>query len=264
MQQADDFLAEVKVLANVLEPLSDSDFDTPTLFKSWTINDVVGHLHMFDVASLLTLEGREKFTDFFGRIATQLQQGKTLLEAQYPWLGDLRGRALFLAWRDTADKVAQAYANTDPKLRVAWAGPDMSALSAITARQMETWAHGQEVFDALGQERPESDRIRNICHLGVNTFGWTFINRKLPVPDPAPYVRLTAPSGAIWQWNNPQETNKVEGSAVEFAQVVAQVRSFADSALLATYGPARDWMEIAQCFAGPPENPPTKGARHRV
>ena len=53
----------------------------------------------------------------------------------------------------------------------------MSARSSITARQMETCAHAQEVFDCLGQYRADTDRIRNIAHLEVNTFGWTFVNR---------------------------------------------------------------------------------------
>ena len=43
----------------------------------------------------------------------------------------------------------------------------MSARSAISARQMETWAHGQEVFDVLGADREEHDRIRNIVVLGL-------------------------------------------------------------------------------------------------
>lgn len=41
----------------------------------------------------------------------------------------------------------------------------MSARSCITARQMETWAHGQEIFDALGVVRRDGDRIRNVAHL---------------------------------------------------------------------------------------------------
>jgi len=76
-----------------------------------------------------------------------------------------------------------------------------------------------------------------------------------------PYVRLTAPSGAIWEWNAPSEDNRVEGKAVEFCQVVTQVRNVADTGLVVAGGAARRWMAIAQCFAGPPENPPRPGER---
>lgn len=262
MQQSDDYLAEVETLASILEPLDEAGFAAPTLFKGWTIGDVLGHLHMFDAAALMTLRSREEFTTFFGKIAAQLAQGKTLVETQYPWLDGLQGRALYHAWRETAQEVARAYAASDPRHRVAWGGPNMSTLSCITARQMETWAHGQEVFDALGQERVEGDRIRNICHLGVSTYGWTFVNRGQVAPEPSPHVRLTGPSGAVWEWNAPQDDNRVSGDAVAFARVVTQVRNIGDTDLAVTGEAARRWMAMAQCFAGPPEDPPVVGARH--
>ncbi|MEJ6500092.1 MAG: TIGR03084 family metal-binding protein [Rhodobacterales bacterium] len=261
MKQTEDFRQEINVLASVLESLSEADFEQVTLFKGWTINDVIGHLYMFDVAALKSLESDTAFDQFFAPIAALMGEGKTLLETQYPWLDGLKGRALYEAWRKNANTVADSFSTTDPKKRLKWAGPDMSALSSVTARQMETWAHGQEIFDVLGKERQEGDRIRNIAHLGVNTFGWAFINRKLPVPNPAPYVRLVGPSGAVWEWNEPQADNAVSGQAVEFASVVTQVRGFQDTSLVATGPTASRWMEIAQCFAGPAETPPSKGQR---
>lgn len=262
MQQATDFHLESEALATILEPLSDAEFDMLTQFKGWSIDDVLGHLHMFNVAALDTLHSDTAFATFFTPIATAMAAGKTLVQTQYPWLDGLRGRALFEKWRETAGQVAQAYGDADPKRRLKWAGPDMSALSCITARQMETWAHGQEVFDALGQVRIEQDRIRNIAHLGVSTFGWTFINRGLPVPEPAPFVRLTGPSGVIWNWNEAQDENAVHGDAVEFARVVTQVRNVADTNLKTSGQAAADWMATAQCFAGPVNDPPAKGTRH--
>ena len=137
----------------------------------------------------------------------------------------------------------------------------MSALTCITARQMETWAHGQEVFDVLNVTRPEADRIRNICHLGVSTFSWTFINRRLPVPDQLFFVRLTSPSGNIWEWNDTDSNNCVSGDATAFAQVVIQVRNIAETNLVVTGDGASKWMALAQCFAGPPITPLVKGFR---
>lgn len=263
MQAAEDFRTEVETLHAAIEPLSDADFRIVTRFKGWTIDDVIGHLHMFDVAAHRALDSREAFAEFFAPIAKAMQAGRKLLETQYPFLDGLSGRALRAAWRDTALSLAERFAQTDPKARLPWAGPDMSALSAVTARQMETWAHGQEVFDALGLERAETDRIRNICHLGVVTHGWTFRNRGLAVPEPAPFVELQAPSGAVWQWNEPQADNAVRGAAVEFAQVVTQVRNWKDTRLEAIGPGAEAWMKIAQCFAGPPEDPPAPGTRFR-
>jgi uncharacterized protein (TIGR03084 family) len=156
------------------------------------------------------------------------------------------------------------FAAADPKHRVKWAGPDMSVRSSITARQMETWAHGQAVFDRLGLDRQEADRIRNIAHLGVNTFAWTFRNRGEDVHEPAPFVVLAAPSGAQWTWGEPSDTERVEGSAVEFCRIVCQTRNVADTQVR-TAGPvAARWMSLAQCFAGPPHDPPAPGTRKKA
>ncbi len=264
MQQAEDYRAEVQALADLVDPLADADFDIRTQFRDWTINDVIGHLYMFDVAALKTLQGEREFAAFFAPIQAQLAKGASLRDAQIPWLDGLAGRALSERWRENAQAVADAYSQADPRQRVKWAGPDMSALSSITARQMETWAHGHEVFDILGKQRVETDRIRNIAHLGVATFGWSFANRGLDIPEPAPHVVLTSPSGATWEWNDPQPDNRVQGSAVDFARVVTQVRNVADTALETFGNTAAQWMKIAQCFAGPPADPPEPGQRHLV
>ena len=264
MQQAFDYLEEAAALAGILENQPESVFETVTLFKSWTINDVLGHLHMFDVAALKTLDSARSFETFFAPIRNGLAEGMTLLETQYPYLGSLRGVRLFEKWRDTTETLGQAYACADPKQRVKWAGPEMSALSSISARQMETWAHGQEIFDALGIIRKESDIIKNICHLGVVTFGWTYLNRQMQVPQNTPYVRLRSPAGKYWEWCSPSSTNSVVGKAVEFAQVVTQVRNIDDTSLKMTGDVAHSWMSIAQCFAGKPETPPHKGTRFRA
>ena len=81
------------------------------------------------------------------------------------------------------------------KQRVQWFGPDMSVRSSITARLMETWAHSQAIYDLLGQTRIDTDRIKNVVVMGVNTFGWTFTNRNLAVPTDIPHLRLSAPVG---------------------------------------------------------------------
>merc|ERR1712110_667526 len=132
----------------------------------------------------------------------------------------------------------------------------MTVRSKITARLMESWAHAQEVYDQLGQVRKNGDRIENIVILGVNTYGWTFKNRRLEPPGPMPHVRLTAPSGKIWTHGEFSETERIEGLAEEFCQVVTQTRNIGDTSLKVTGTCATDWMSKAQCFAGGPEPPP--------
>ena len=266
LPQANDFREESRSLAAILENASDDDFKTETLFKNWTIEDIIAHLYIWNLAAAYTLESREKFQTFLGQFMSRMSLGH--LKMQKAWLDEecngLSGLALFNAWKESFEDVADRYSQTDPEQRVAWAGPDMTAQSKIIARQMETWAHGQAIFDVLGLERTDKDRLRSVAELGVRTYGWTFRNRNEEPPQPKPFVRLTGPSGAIWEWNDAQDDNKVEGAATEFCQVVTQTRNIADTALNVTGDPATRWMSQAQCFAGAPETPPAKGARHKA
>ena len=264
MDQALDFLEDSRQLFNLLLDKSDENFKIETQFKNWTIDDVIGHLHIFNFAANLSLKSSKEFEIFFSQIDEALKIKSSLLDIQNLWLNGLVGQDLLNAWWKETRSVSKNFKIIDPKLRLKWAGPDMSARSSITARQMETWAHGQEIFDALGEQRQEGDRIKNICHLGIVTYDWTFKNRQMSIPEPAPYVRLIAPSGQVWEWNDSTSNIFVQGSAVEFAQVVTQVRSIEDTSLEAVGSPAKSWMSLAQCFAGKPETPPKKGSRYRI
>jgi len=153
------------------------------------------------------------------------------------------------------------FAQSEPDERVEWAGPTMSVRSSITARLMEIWSHAQAIYDVFGVVRKNEDRIKNIVVLGVNTYGWTFKNRGVTPPEPTPYIVLCAPSGDKWTFNSPSDSNIISGSATEFCQVVTQVRNIRDTQLNVRDNNAQAWMEIAQCFAGPPEAPPTPGSR---
>jgi uncharacterized protein (TIGR03084 family) len=263
MQQAIDFRDESEALYQLLEPLTDADFDRKTLFEDWTINHVVGHLHMWNWAADLSLKDDDAILRFLATVIQGAASGG-LRKFEDKWLDGRYGQALLREWREFYLEMSERFAHTDPKKRVKWAGPNMSVRSSITARLMETWAHGQEIYDQLGVERQDAERIRNIAHLGVNTFGWTFKNRGMDLPGDVPHVKLNAPSGNTWEWNPENTMNRIEGSATEFCQVVTQTRNIADTGLAVTGDVATRWMAIAQCFAGPPEEPPAPGSRHIV
>ncbi len=110
-------------------------------------------------------------------------------------------------------------------------------------------------------EREDTDRIRHIAILGVNTYGWTFENAGREIPEPRPYVALTAPSGEIWDFGTKSDDERVSGSATEFCQVVTQVRNVRDTSLRVVGPNATAWMDNAQCFAGPAHPPPAPGTR---
>lgn len=260
LKEADDFLAESETLHDLLAPLAEADFEKSTQFKGWTVNDVLAHLHFWNRAADQSLNDPEGFAALMGEVAGGMQTGglRVLENARIVE----RGPRLLAAWHGFYRDMAARWRDLDPKIRVKWAGPEMSVRSSITARQMETWAHGQELFDLLGVERREDDRIRNIVVLGVNTYQWAFKVRGMALPGPMPRLRLTAPSGETWEFGEAETPDMVEGSAVDFCRVVTQTRNVMDTGFV-MHGPVAElWMRNAQCFAGPPETPPAKGARH--
>ena len=263
MQQGTDFRDECDALYALLKPLNDSDFERECQFKSWTINDIVAHLHWADVAADLALRDEPAFLKFAAARIEAAKTGQSNIDNQREFVAGITGQPLLETWRSHSVELAERFIADDPKRRLKWFGPDMSVRSSATARLMETWSHGQAVYDLLGLERADGDRIKNVAVIGVNTFGWTFINRSLDVPEDVPYVRLTAPSGAVWEWNEPSDSNRVEGSAASFCQVVTQTRNIADTDLKAVGETASRWMRFAQCFAGPPNDLPEPGTRFR-
>jgi len=261
LPQADDFRAEADELHELLGALTEADWDRATLFKQWTVNDIVRHLHDGDRMAAASVAGPDRFARFRAERQALLDRGLTRLEAARHSLGDLTGPRLLERWHAQVASLCDQLAAMPSDARLKWAGPDMGVRMFTTARQMETWAHGQAIYDLLDRTRAPTNRLRNIVEIGVRTYGWTFANRRRDVPGPVPHVRLTGPSGAIWRWNDPTPENAVEGDALAFCQVVAQTRNIADTALRVTGEPARIWMSLAQCFAGPPEDPPAPGLR---
>lgn len=259
IEEAHFFLAESEALAGTIAA-SDLPYTEGTLFKSWTVNQILRHLHMWNEAALLSLQDPDGFTAMLQEALPVMAAGgmRAYEDKRY---GDFEGDALRRIWIDGARKTASAFEVADPERRLPWAGPPMNARSSISARLMETWAHGQAVYDRLGIVRQDEDRIYPIAELGVRTFGWTYTVRGERRPPVKPYVRLTAPSGEEWTFNEPSETDLVEGPATAFCQVVTQTRNIADVPLRVVGDAAQDWMSKAQCFAGAAETPPPPGLR---
>ncbi|WP_322867766.1 TIGR03084 family metal-binding protein [Aquicoccus sp. G2-2] len=260
-EQVDDFLNESEVLFDAVRGLEDEDFARATQFKGWTVEDVLRHLHFWNRALHFSGQGEAAFKGIKTRVMAAFEAGTSLREVERKAVPET-GAVLRASWIGFARALARDWQEADPKARLPWIGPEMSARSALTARQMETWAHGFEIFDLFGQAREETDRIRNIVVLGVNTFGWAHQVHGLPVPEALPKLILNAPSGAVWEFGD--AAGRIEGSAVDFAAVVTQTRALGDTGLKLSGAVAETWMAHAQCFAGPPEIPPAPGTRARV
>jgi len=257
-QISEDLRAEHEALDAILEKLDEKQWMIMTPSPGWNIKDQIRHLAYFDDRAALAATDSEKFGKHIEEVMSDLGAFVQMLND----VGrDMSIEELRTWWRRERKKMLEAYAGISPKDRLPWYGPPMSALSHATARLMETWAHGQDVFDALRLKRTNTDRLRHVAHLGVTTFGWSYRNRGLEVPQTPVRVELTAPSGTVWTWGPEDASDKISGPAEDFCLVVAQRRHVDDTQLKTVGETARDWMLKAQCFAGPPTDGPPPGER---
>jgi len=164
----------------------------------------------------------------------------------------LAPEALLARWGTAREALGLALREYPEGQKIAWFGPPMSAASMATARFMETWAHGLDVYEALGIEYEPTDRIRQVCHLGVRTRNFAYAVHELDRPDDDVRVELTSPSGDTWAWGPEDAAQRVTGSAYDFARLVTQRIHRDDTDLVATGDEAEEWLGIAQAFAGPP------------
>ena len=133
-----------------------------------------------------------------------------------------------------------------------WYGPEMSVVSKLTARFMETWAHSYDVHEALGITPDPSDRAKHVAFLGLQAIPNTFSTHRRQVPSEPVRLELITASGAILHFGRPEAVNTVSGCLHELALVVTQRRNVADTGLVALGPVATEWLGIAQAFAGPP------------
>jgi uncharacterized protein (TIGR03084 family) len=240
----DDLEAEHVALDEVLVEVDDWDRSTPA--EGWTVRDTISHLWFFDQRADLALRDPDAFA---ADAAVLLERG---IDASTEPGRSMSSTALHEAWRrDRSELVAHAR-GVDPSVRVPWYGPAMGARSFITARLMETWAHGQDVADAAGVSRPATSRLRHVAHIGVRARPFSYAVNARPLPDVDVYVALDAPDGSQWVWGEPSSPDRVIGPALDFCLVVTQRRHLDDTALVLEGDAAVEWMSIAQAFAGPP------------
>lgn len=264
LKQIADFDVEVRELADMLEAVNSADWDRVTQFKDWTINDVVLHLYASDYMAIVSAHSPEAFASLRSDMLRQREAGLSMIEESRLRFPKLKGRPLLQEWRNQAAELCRLLDAKEPQERLSWPGPGMAVRMFATARQMETWAHGQEIYDILDLDRKATDRIENIAFLGVKTYAWSFLNRGLAAPSVAPHVELSLPSGRIWTWNaTGDDSDVITGDAIAFCHVVTQTRNVEDTRLSVSGATARAWMRIAQCFAGPPADPPAPGTRSR-
>jgi uncharacterized protein (TIGR03084 family) len=244
-----DAVAEHDDLRAILVDISEEDWDRPTPAAGWTIRDQLSHLAYFDGAARLSMVDPDAFRALRAEAVADIEK---FVHATLAYGQGIPGSELLDRFTEERRTLVEAALAMPQGARVPWYGPDMAVPSSITARIMETWAHGQDVADALGVARPLTARLRHVCDIGIRARPFSYRNNGLEPPETPLRVELTAPDGSLWEWGPPDAADRVTGPALDFALVVTQRRLAADTALRVVGDDARTWMTFAQAFAGQP------------
>ncbi|WP_024801462.1 TIGR03084 family metal-binding protein [Nocardia sp. BMG51109] len=269
-----DFRAECTDLDSAVAPLDPTGWRRDTPAHGWTIAHQIGHLTWTDEIATLSATDPGAFAEVLREAMRPLPAAsdtahrasahpdaarqETTTPDPSAFVDEAAERAAAAPAPELLDRWRRGRAALDDALRAVpagtklpWFGPPMSVASMVSARLMETWAHGQDVADALGIRRPPTARLRNIAHIGVRTRNFAYLVHGRTPPDEEFRIELTAPDGGTWAWGPKHAAQRITGPALDFCLLVTQ-RRHRDDVALTTSGPdTADWLTIAQAFAGP-------------
>ncbi len=252
----DDLAAQSQALDDLVAYLEPEQWRLATPAVGWDVATQIAHLAWTDEAALAAATDKQRWDDL---VLQAMDDPLHFVDKQAAAGAQASSEELLARWRRGRAALAEALASYPAGEKVPWYGPAMSPTSMATARFMETWAHGRDIADALGQLAAPDDRVRHVVHLGVRTRDFSFDVHGLTAPAEEFRIELVAPSGETWTYGPEDAEQSVTGSAFDFALLVTQRRHPTDVDLIAKGEDARKWLTIAQAFAGPPGRGRTAG-----
>lgn len=250
-----DLGAENDRLRALLDPLdggADGGWATPTPAAGWSVATQVGHLAWTDETATLAARAHLDAGPWDRVVRAALADPDGFVDAAAHEVATQPADALLTRWYDAGSALVEALRAHPAGERMPWFGPPMAPASMATARFMETWAHSLDVHQALGVSPEHTDRIRHVAHLAVRTRGFSFATHGREVPAAPVRVELLSPGGETWSWGPEDAVETVTGPALDLCLLATQRVHRDDTALVAEGAGADAWLDIAQCFAGPP------------
>ncbi|MEV6649132.1 TIGR03084 family metal-binding protein [Streptomyces sp. NPDC051219] len=244
----DDLRSEGDELDFLVRGLSPGDWARDTPATGWTVAHQIAHLAWTDTASLLAVTDADGFA---GMVEKAVAAPDQFVDEGAAEGAALPPAELLSRWRAGREELQRALRAAPPGARFPWYGPPMSTASMATGRLMETWAHGQDVADALGVRRTPTGRLRHVARIGVRARDYTYFVRGEVPPAEEFRVELTGPGGELWTYGPQDAAQRVAGSALDFCLLVTQRAHRDDVAVEAKGLDADHWLDIAQAFAGP-------------
>ncbi|MFD9790228.1 TIGR03084 family metal-binding protein [Streptomyces sp. NPDC059070] len=245
----DDLRDEDEELDRLVAGLGEREWRRATAAEGWSVAHQVAHLAWTDRAALLAVTDPDAFG---AEVEKAAAAPETFVDEGADEGARLPAGELLRRWRDGRAALRRALLAAPPGARFPWYGPPMSTASMATGRLMETWAHGQDVWDALGRTREPTARLRHVARIGVRARDFAFAVHGLPAPAEEFRVELAAPDGrGTWAYGPEGAAQRVTGPALDFCLLVTQRVHRSDTAVRAEGPDADRWLGIAQAFAGP-------------
>ncbi|MFJ7194537.1 MULTISPECIES: TIGR03084 family metal-binding protein [unclassified Streptomyces] len=245
----DDLRDESDELDALVRGLSAEQWAAPTPAPGWSTAHQIAHLTWTDEVALLAATDADAFA---AEVARAMEAPESFVDRGAEEIATALDPAALLArWRGGRERLESALRDAPAGTRIPWYGPPMSVASMATARIMETWAHGQDIADALGAARTPTARLRHVARIGVRARDYAYLVRGIKAPEEEFRVELRSPDGESIAFGAPDAPQRVTGPLLDFCLLVTQ-RAHRDDLAVRAVGPDADhWLDIAQAFAGP-------------
>jgi uncharacterized protein (TIGR03084 family) len=210
-----DLEAEQRALQRHLHRLTPDDWLRPTPARGWDVRDTISHLADTDEMAIDTVNG--------GPHALNAVAARSASGDDVTYQGVMRGRrlpgeAVRAWWERAAAAERDLLGALEPDTRVPW-GIGMKATSLVSARLMETWAHGLDVLAALAIEAEDTDRLAHVAWIATRALPYAYTVANRVAPAGALRVELTLPSGAPWEFGPGDAPNRIAGPASQYCRV---------------------------------------------
>jgi uncharacterized protein (TIGR03084 family) len=241
----DDLAAEEHELVDLVRGIRADDWLRPTPARGWDVRDTISHLADTDDMVIATATGAP------GALAERVAGSASGEDVTFRGVlyGRRRSGSAVCAWFEASTTALhEMFLGLEPGARVPW-GIGMQPPSLVTARIMETWAHGLDVHTALGVASRDTDRLAHVAWLATRALPYAYsVAGREPPGDPL-RVELTLPSGAAWSTGPTDAANRITGSAGEYCRVFVHRLPLSDAKTLRAEGPAAtDALRVARAY----------------
>ena len=128
---------EYNSLDALVANLDDEQWNLKTPFFRWTIKDQISHLAYFDGTGLLAATDPKAFmADFEAAVKNLKPDDGSMYSQVNEERRHIPNKTHLESWRKTRNSLIEALKVLDRKARLPWYGPEMSAISFATAKNI--------------------------------------------------------------------------------------------------------------------------------